>query len=81
MKQKLPTTFYPQTDGQTERQNSIIEAYLQAFIYLEQNDEARLLSIVKFVYNNVKNTSTGYTSFKLNYGYHPTKKTSIFALN
>ena len=28
IKQRLFTTFYPQTDGQTKRQNSIKEAYL-----------------------------------------------------
>ena len=28
----LSTAFYLQTNGQTERQNSIMEAYLQAFV-------------------------------------------------
>ncbi len=32
IKQKLSTGFYPQTDGQTKRQNSTIEAYLRAFV-------------------------------------------------
>ena len=30
-----------------------------------------LLLMAKFIYNNAKNTSTGYTFFKLNYGYQP----------
>ena len=38
IKQRLSTVFHPQTDGQTKRQNSIIEAYLQAFVNFEQND-------------------------------------------
>ncbi len=32
IKKKLFTTFYPQTNSQTKRQNSIIEAYLRAFV-------------------------------------------------
>ena len=27
--------------------------------------------MAEFAYNNVKNASTGYTSFELNCGYHP----------
>ena len=27
--------------------------------------------MAEFTYNNAKNTSTGYTPFKLNYNYHP----------
>ena len=32
IKKKLSTVFYPQTDGQIERQNSTMEAYLRAFV-------------------------------------------------
>ena len=38
IKRRLSIAFYPQTDGQTERQNSTMEAYLQAFVNFEQND-------------------------------------------
>ena len=71
IKRQLSTAFYPQTDGQTERQNSTIEAYLRAFVNFEQNDWVRLLPMAKFAYNNAKNASTGHTPFELNCGYHP----------
>lgn len=38
IKQRLSTVFYPETDGQTERQNNTIEVYLQAFVNLEPNN-------------------------------------------
>ena len=70
IKQRLFITFHPQTDGQTKRQNSMMEAYFQAFVNFEQNDWARLLFIVEFAYNNAKNAYTGYTLFELNCEYH-----------
>ena len=71
LKQKLSTAFHLQTNDQTERQNSTMEAYLRAFVNFEQNDWARLLPMAEFAYNNAKNASTGYTPFELNCGYHP----------
>ena len=71
IKRRLSTAFYPQTDGQTKRQNSMIEAYLRVFVNFEQNNWARLLLIAEFVYNNAKNTSTNHTHFELNCSYHP----------
>ena len=58
-------------DGQTKMQNSTIKAYLQAFVHFEQNNLIRLFSMIKFLYNNAKNASTGHTLLELNYGYHP----------
>ena len=71
IKQRLSTAFHPQTDGQTKRQNSIIEAYFRAFVNFEQNNWARLLSMAEFAYNNAKNASIGFMPFELNCGYHP----------
>ncbi len=71
IKKKLSTAFHPQTDGQIERQNSTMEAYLKAFVNWEQDDWARLLPLAEFAYKNTKNASTGHTPFELNCGYHP----------
>lgn len=71
MKWRLSTAFHPQTDDQTERQNSTMKAYFWAFVNFEQNDLVKLLPMAEFAYNNVKTTSTSYTPFELNCGYHP----------
>ena len=70
IKRRLFTAFHPQTNGQTERQNSTIEAYLRAFVNWEKNDWAHLLPMVEFAYNNAKNATTGHTPFELNCGFH-----------
>ena len=70
VKQRLSIAFHPQINGQTERQNSIIEVYLRVFVNFKQNDWARVLPMAEFTYNNARNASTSYTPFELNYGYH-----------
>ena len=71
IKQRLSNVFYPQTDGRTKWQNSTIEVYLQVFVNVKQNDQARLLPMAKFAYNHATNASTSYTPFELNCGYYP----------
>ena len=48
-----------------------MEAHLWAFVNFKQNDWAWLLLMAEFAYNNIKNTSTGYTHFNFNCRYHP----------
>ena len=71
IKQRLSTKFHSWTDKQMEWQNSIMEAYLYTFMNWKQNNWARLLSMVKFAYNNSKNVNTGHVPFELNCGYYP----------
>jgi len=68
---RMSTAFHPQTDGQTERLNQTIEAYLRAFVSQEQNDWVRLLPMAKFAYNNSVTMGHGITPFYANYGFHP----------
>jgi len=71
IRSRMSTGFHPQTDGQTERLNQTIEAYLRAFVSKEQDDWARLLPMAEFAYNNSTTTGNGMSPFYVNYGFHP----------
>ena len=58
-KRKLSTAFHPQTDGQTERQNQILEHYLRCYVNFEQDDWARWLPMAQYVYNHSKHATIG----------------------
>ena len=65
------TAFHPQTDGQTERLNSVLEQYLQMYCEFQQTYWASLLPMAEFSYNNSKHSATTLTPFYTNYGFHP----------
>jgi len=67
----LTTAFHPQSDGQTERVNQILEQYLRMFTTRQQDDWADLLPIAEFAYNNAIHSATGLSPFYATYGYHP----------
>ena len=65
------SAFHPQTDGQTERLNSVLEQYLRIYCDYQQTDWASLLPIAEFSYNNSKHSATTLSPFFANYGFHP----------
>ena len=65
------SAFHPQTDGQTERLNSVLEQYLRMYCDYQQTDWASLLPMAEFSYNNSKHSATTQTPFYANYGFHP----------
>jgi len=71
IKRKMSTAYHPQTDGQTERVNQVLEGYLRIFVNYDQNDWYHLLPLAEFAYNNSVTNAHGMTPFFANYGYHP----------
>src|SRR5260221_3942197 len=65
------TSYHPQTDGQMERVNQEIEAYLRVFVSHQQDDWADWLPLVEFTYNNKVHAATHQTPFELDAGQHP----------
>ena len=72
-KLRMSNAHHPQTDGQTEAANRVVEMVLRCTLHSsnEPTHWARDLSLVEFVINNNPSQSTGYTPFFLNYGYYP----------
>jgi len=71
LKKRLSTAFHPQTDGQTERMNQVVEQYLRIYCNHQQDNWSQLLSLAEFSYNNAQHTSIGCSPFYANYGYNP----------
>jgi len=68
---RMSTAFHPQTNGQTERLNQTIEAYLRAFVSREQENWVSLLPMGEFAYNNSVTIGNEMWPFYANYGCHP----------
>ncbi|KAG8871131.1 hypothetical protein FRB98_001016, partial [Tulasnella sp. 332] len=72
VKPSFSTAYHPQTDGQTERTNSLMEQYLRLYTNYRQNDWDEWLALAEFQYNNLVNSSTGVTPFYADNGRHLT---------
>ncbi|UTT90674.1 hypothetical protein NDA17_006086 [Ustilago hordei] len=71
VKHSLSMAYHPQTDGQTESVNQVIEQYLRMYCNYEQDDWANLLDTAAFVYNNMVHNSIGVSPFFACYGWNP----------
>jgi transposase InsO family protein len=67
----ISTANHPQTDGQTERMNRMLEDMLRCLVNYEQDNWDKLLPLVEFAYNNQVNLSTKETPFYVDTGRHP----------
>ena len=68
---KMSSAYHPQTDGQTERANRVLEEMLRAFVGPLQDDWDDLLPMAEFAVNAAWQESVRETPFFLNYGRHP----------
>jgi hypothetical protein len=68
---RMSTFYHPQSDGQTERVNQCLEAYLRCFVHACPNQWKQWLSLAKFWYNSCYHTSLNATPFEILYGQHP----------
>lgn len=79
--QALSTSFHPQTDGQTEIMNQVVEDTLRHYVCPTQDDWDEWIAAVEFAINNTYQETIRSTPFRLNYGQDPlTPPTVAFPL-
>ncbi|GMF46490.1 unnamed protein product [Phytophthora fragariaefolia] len=66
----MSTASHPETDGQTERANRVVEDVLRSFARSFRS-WCSFLPMVEFAINNAEHASTGLTPFYINFGRHP----------
>eukprot|EP00253_Pinus_taeda_P012217 PITA_12217 len=62
------TACHPQTDGQTERVNQVVEDMLRACVMMRPTQWEEYLHLVEFPYNNGYHSSTQLSPFEVLYG-------------
>jgi hypothetical protein len=62
------TSYHPQTDGQTERTNQIVEDMICMYVRTKPNKWEDYLHLVEFAYNNGYQTSSKLSPFIILYG-------------
>ena len=67
-KLKFSTAFHPQTDGQTERTNQILEDMLRACVLDFSGSWDKFLPLVEFSYNNSYQATIGMAPYEALYG-------------
>jgi hypothetical protein len=65
------TAYHPQSDGQTERVNRILEDYLKHYVWDKPQEWENHLAVAEFAYNNTWQASINTTPFRLTYGQDP----------
>jgi hypothetical protein len=65
------SAYHPQSDGQTERANQVLEHVLRSYVSLDHSDWDTFLPMAEFAMNNAPNEASGQTPFVLNYGINP----------
>jgi hypothetical protein len=71
IKLAMSTAYHPQTDGQMERVNQVLEGYLRIFTRRRQDDWDDYLPTGKFQYNNMVHSLTQQTPSMVDTGRHP----------
>jgi hypothetical protein len=71
VERRLSVAYHPQTDGQTERMNRVLEQYLRSYCSKEQDDWEWRHPLAQSAYNTSVHAVTRMTPAKMLLGYEP----------
>ncbi|KAJ7947141.1 Retrotransposon protein, putative, Ty3-gypsy subclass [Quillaja saponaria] len=67
----ISSSYHPQTDGQTEKFNGMLEEYLRHFASVNQRNWPKLLDTAQFCFNAQKSSATNRSPFEIVTGQQP----------
>ncbi|KAK2994730.1 hypothetical protein RJ640_002536 [Escallonia rubra] len=67
----MSSSYHPESDGQTERFNSMLEEYVRHFVSATQKNWVKLLDVAQLCFNSRKSSSTGKSAFEIVNGQQP----------
>lgn len=62
---QFSSSYHPETDGQTEHVNQILEDFWRHYVRSDQTDWSQHLDIAEFCYNGWQHSSTGFSLLNL----------------
>lgn len=68
---RMSTAYHPQTDGQTEVMNRVLEQYLRSFVSAHPSQWFKFLAMAEWSYNTSVHSSTGFTPYEIVFGKAP----------
>ncbi|PNX87538.1 hypothetical protein L195_g043629 [Trifolium pratense] len=70
-KLRMSSAYHPQSDGQTEIVNKVLQQYLRCFVHDQPRKWGSFLHWAEWHYNTAVHTSTGFSPFQVVYGRAP----------
>jgi hypothetical protein len=68
VKLNMSTAMHPQTDGQTETANRVVEQMLRHYVSYSQEDWDQYLDVIELAYNSSVHSTIGMTPFYMDTG-------------
>ena len=67
----MSSSFHPQSNGQTEQHNKVMQQMLRSYVNKVGSDWDIHLSALEIAFNSSRHASTGFTPFELDVGFNP----------